>query len=86
MKKKLPTLTSDEEAREFVEIADLTQYNLSGLTPVRFEFQPKDRRVTMRLSESLFQAIKEEAQRSGLPYQRFIRKALEDAVHLRGNS
>jgi predicted DNA binding CopG/RHH family protein len=33
------------------------------------------------LSEPLFEAIKEEAERSGIPYQRFIRQTLENAVH-----
>ena len=61
--------------------ADLTDYDLSSMTPMHFEFQPKDRSITMRLSESLFEAIREEADRSGMPYQRFIRKALEEAVH-----
>ena len=65
----------------FVATADLTDYDLSSMTPMHFEFQPKDRSITMRLSESLFEAIREEADRSGMPYQRFIRKALEEAVH-----
>ncbi len=79
MKKKLPRLPTDKAAEDFVATADLTDYDLSSMTPMHFEFQPKDR--TMRLSESLFEAIREEADRSGMPYQRFIRKALEEAVH-----
>ncbi len=35
----------------------------------------------MRLPEPLLDAIKEEAERSGIPYQRFIRQTLENAVH-----
>jgi predicted DNA binding CopG/RHH family protein len=35
----------------------------------------------MRLSEPLLEAIKEEAGRSGVPYQRFICQVLENAVH-----
>ena len=81
MKKKLPNLTTDKEAEDFINTADLTKYDLSGLTPVRFEFQPKERSITMRLSEPLLEAIKEEAERSGIPYQRFIRQTLENAVH-----
>jgi predicted DNA binding CopG/RHH family protein len=81
MKKKLPVLTTDKEAEDLIDTADLTEYDLSGLTPVRFEFQPKERSITMRLSEPLLEAIKEEAGRSGIPYQRFIRQALEKAVH-----
>lgn len=82
MKKPFPTLTSDAEAGAFVEQADLTQYDLSSLIPARFEFLPKSRSVTMRLSEQLLEALKEEAARSGIPYQRFIRKTLEAAVDL----
>ena len=73
MKKKLPIFTTDKEAEDFVDDADLTEYDLSELTPVRFEFQLKERSITMRLSEPLLEAIKEEAGRSGMPYQRFIR-------------
>ena len=81
MKKPLPILTTDKEAEEFVDNTDLTQYDLSALNAIRFEFQPKERSITMRLSEPLLEAIKEEAIRSGLPYQRFIRQVLENAVH-----
>lgn len=82
MKKKFPKLSTDEAAEAFVDEADLTQYDLSGMKPVSFEFQPKDKSITMRLPETLFEAIKEEAERSGVPYQRFIRQTLENALHL----
>jgi predicted DNA binding CopG/RHH family protein len=81
MKKKIPTFKSDSEAEEFVDKADLSEYDLSGAQLVRFEFQPKERSITMRLSEPLLEAIKEKAGRAGIPYQRFIRQALENAVH-----
>jgi predicted DNA binding CopG/RHH family protein len=81
MKKKLPNLKTDKAAETFIAEADLTEYDLSSLKQVRFEFQPKERSITMRLSEPLLEAIKEEAERSGIPYQRFIRKTLENAVH-----
>ena len=81
MKKPLPKLTTDEAAETFITDADLTEYDLTGLKPVHFEFQPKGKSITMRLSEPLLDAIKEEAERSGIPYQRFIRQALENAVH-----
>jgi predicted DNA binding CopG/RHH family protein len=41
MKKKLLTFRSDREAEEFVEKADLTDYDLSGLRPVKLEFEKK---------------------------------------------
>jgi predicted DNA binding CopG/RHH family protein len=80
MKKKLPRLKSDKEAEEFVEKADLAEYDLSGMRPVHFEFQPKTERVNMRLPKQLLAAVRAKAAKTGVPYQRFIRQALEDAV------
>jgi predicted DNA binding CopG/RHH family protein len=80
MKKKLPSFKSDKEAEEFVEQADLTQYDLSGMRSMGFEFQPKSERVNMRLPRQLLDAVRASAARAGVPYQRFIRQALEDAV------
>ena len=80
MKPRLPKLRSDREAEYFVAKADLTEYDLSEMRPVRFEFQPKDERVNMRLPRPLLEAVKATAARAGMPYQRFIRQALEEAV------
>ncbi|MGB6553332.1 MAG: BrnA antitoxin family protein [Candidatus Binataceae bacterium] len=84
MKKKLPSFKSDKEAEEFVDQADLTQYDLSGMRPMGFEFQPKSERVNMRLPRQLLEAVRFSAARAGVPYQRFIRQALEDAVRRKG--
>ena len=78
--KKIPTFKSDEEAERFVATADLTEYDLSHFKPVRFEFEKKAARVNMRLPETLLKAVKERAEARGIPYQRFIREALEQAV------
>ena len=48
MKKKLPTFRSDREAEEFVEKADLTDYDLSGLRPAKLEFEKKNVSLRMR--------------------------------------
>ena len=47
---------------------------------MHFEFAPKDGRVSMRLPRDLLAAVKAQAKRRGLPYQRYIREALERAV------
>jgi predicted DNA binding CopG/RHH family protein len=80
MKRKLPRLHSDEAAEAFVSRADLSEYDLSGMEMVRFEFQPKTERVNMRLPRPLLDAVKASAATAGMPYQRFIRQALEMAV------
>jgi predicted DNA binding CopG/RHH family protein len=78
--KKLPVLKSDRAAERFVETADLTQYDLSGGEFVRFELKPKDKSVNLRLPGELLDAVRKRAKRARLPYQSFIRMALEEAV------
>ena len=83
MKKRLPVLETDGDAERFVAEADLTEYDLSTMRFVRFEFQPKSERVNMRLPKPLLKAVKASAAKAGMPYQRFIRHALEAAVQPR---
>jgi predicted DNA binding CopG/RHH family protein len=80
LKKKIPTFKSDRAAAAFVEKANLSQYDLSGAQLLRFEIKPKDRSINLRLSEELYEAVRERASRAGLPYQRFIRLTLERAL------
>ncbi|HXW84663.1 MAG TPA: CopG family antitoxin [Candidatus Binataceae bacterium] len=83
MKRKLPELRNDKEAEAFVANADLAQYDLSSLRSFHFEFQSKTERVNMRLPKSLLAAVKSRAAKAGMPYQRFIRQVLEDALRQR---
>jgi predicted DNA binding CopG/RHH family protein len=59
---------------------DLSDLDFSQFKPVRFEFEKKAARVNMRLPQALLNAVKERARARGMPYQRFIREALEQAV------
>jgi predicted DNA binding CopG/RHH family protein len=78
--KPLPELRSDDEAERFLETADLSDYDLSGFKRSRFEFEPKSKQVNMRMPQSLIDAIKAQAKRRGIPYQRYIRETLERAL------
>ena len=78
--KPLPRLSTDEEAARFVNEADLTDYDLAQFTPGQFELEKKSARINMRLPETLLNAVKAKAQVRGIPYQRFIREAIERAV------
>lgn len=80
MKKKFPDFKSDAEAEAFVGSADLSEYDFSKFKPVRFEFQAKTERVNMRLPAELLNAVRKKAKAAGMPYQRFIRATLEQAV------
>jgi predicted DNA binding CopG/RHH family protein len=39
--KQMPSLRSDADAEEFVEEADLSQYDLSEFQPMRFEIEQR---------------------------------------------
>ena len=76
----MPSLRSDREADDFVATADLTQYDLSGFKPMRFEIDPKAAALNMRLPVSLLDAVKARAKAQGIPYTRYVRMLLETDV------
>jgi len=80
MKKRLPKLKSDKEAEEFVEKADLTEYDLSQFRHARFEFEKKTAQLNMRVPKPLLDAVKKRAKARGIPYTRFVREAVEMAL------
>ena len=50
------------------------------MVPMRFELRKNDRTVSLRLPEQLYEDIKHKAESVGIPYQRFIRMAIEKAL------
>lgn len=78
--KPMPSLRSDADAEEFVDTADLTEYDLSGFQPMRFEIEPKAASLNMRLPASLLEAVKAKAKANGIPYTRYVRMLLESDV------
>jgi predicted DNA binding CopG/RHH family protein len=77
MKKKIPRFETDEQAAEFLETADLSEYDLSGFAPARFEFDRKSEQVNMRVPKALLDAVKDRAKARGIPYTRYIRQLME---------
>jgi hypothetical protein len=47
---------------------------------MRFEVRRRDKSVNLRLPEPLLEAVRKEAAKTGVPYQRLIRMALERVV------
>ena len=78
--KSIPTFRSDVAAERFVERADLSDFDLSKGRMVRFEFERKDAQVNLRMPGGLLESVKKRAKLRGIPYQRFIREALEKAL------
>jgi predicted DNA binding CopG/RHH family protein len=80
MSRKLPALKSDKEAEDILD-KDLSAYiNGENLVPYPFEYKPKQKSVNLRISEELLNAVRVAARRRGIPYQRYIRQALETAL------
>lgn len=83
MPKTVPESKADEDLEAFLE-QDLSDLDFGQFKPARFELRHKDARVNMRLPGALLEAVKRRAEARGVPYQRFIRQALEQAVARKG--
>ena len=79
MKKKVPRLKTDEEAEVFLA-QDLSKLDFSQFRPAQFEFEKKDEQINMRVPKPLLAAVKARAKARCIPYTRFIRETLEQAV------
>ncbi len=84
MAKKLPDLTTDAEAIEFIEKADLSEHDLGGFIPsaeffARVDAERKLTPVTIRLPIAVVEKFKARAKETGVPYQRLMRATLETA-------
>jgi predicted DNA binding CopG/RHH family protein len=77
MSKKFPDLRSDEEANAWLQSADLSEYDLSGMKKVRFELARKDASISLRLPAALLATLKATAARANMPTQRLIRMMVE---------
>lgn len=76
--KKFPRLESDEAAERFVETSDLSEYDFSGFRPLSsYEFESKTARVNMRIPQGQLDAVKAEAEKRGIPYQRLMRELID---------
>lgn len=76
MVRKVPRMKTDEELEAFLD-QDLSDLDFSQFRPAGFEFDQKDARVNMRLPRRQLDAVKREAVRRGVPYQRFIRELID---------
>jgi predicted DNA binding CopG/RHH family protein len=77
MSKKFPDLRSDDEADAWLQGADLTEYDLSGMKKVRFELARRDASISLRLPAALLATLKANAAKANMPTQRLIRMMIE---------
>jgi predicted DNA binding CopG/RHH family protein len=79
MKVRVPRLRTDEQAEAFLA-EDLSNLDFSQFKPAHFEFEKKDEQINMRVPKPLLAAVKARAKARGIPYTRFIRETLEQAL------
>jgi predicted DNA binding CopG/RHH family protein len=79
MTKKVPRLKNDKQAEAFLA-QDLSGLDFSQFKPTQFEFEKKDDQINMRVPKLLLEAVKARARARGIPYTRFIRETLEQAM------
>ena len=79
MKKRVPRLRTDRQAEAFLA-QDLSKLDFSQFKAAHFEFEKKDEQINMRVPKPLLAAVKARAKARGIPYTRFIRETLEQAV------
>jgi predicted DNA binding CopG/RHH family protein len=80
MKKKAPKFKSDKEAEKFLD-QDLTDFIDPGKAQrVTFEFLPKTETVNLRFPPELLTAVRKKAEKEGMSYQKYIRRAVEESL------
>jgi predicted DNA binding CopG/RHH family protein len=79
MKKKMPRLRTDEQAEAFLA-QDLSKLDFSQFKPAHFEFEKKEEQINMPIPKPLLAAVKARAKARGIPYTRFFRETLEQAI------
>ncbi|MBB3810711.1 CopG family antitoxin [Pseudochelatococcus contaminans] len=75
--KPWPTLPDDKAAEDFVDNADLSEYDWNAAEPISYEFKKKSSALTMRIPQSLLDAVKTKAKSKGIPFTRYVRMLIE---------
>jgi predicted DNA binding CopG/RHH family protein len=80
MKKKLPKFKTDEQIKKFMG-SDISDYiDQNNFRPLSFEFEKKDKTITLRLPGKLLEELKASAKVEGINYQKLIRSLIESFV------
>ena len=77
--KKVPNLKTDKQAEVFLA-GDLSGLDFSQFKVATFEFEKKSDQINMRVPTKLLEEVKARAKARGVPYTRFMRETLEQAL------
>ena len=80
MTKRLKKIRDDKEVEKLIEgdLSDLIDSD--NFQPVSFEYAPKDKSISLRISGALLDAVKKASKKRGIGYQRYIREVLERSL------
>ena len=77
MSKRLPKMKSDKAVKQILK-KDLSDFfSPENFKLTSFEFAPKNKSITLRVSDKLLDAVQTAAKRRGINYQKLIRDAIE---------
>ncbi|MGI9439663.1 MAG: CopG family antitoxin [Parvibaculales bacterium] len=85
--KPFPNFASDKEAEDFVDSADLSEYDFSKFRPFSewladLDSERKNKTITLRIPETLLSILKASAKKKNIPYQRLMRQLLAKGLFL----
>ena len=77
----IPTFENEDEERAFWATADLSDhFEPADFEPASFpNLKPTPRSISIRFPEYVLDAVKEHANKIGVPYQALIKEAVVDA-------
>ena len=84
MSKQIPKFKNEDEEREFWSKADSSEYlNWKSAERVLFpELKPSTKAISLRLPESLLDALRQMANERDVPYQSLIKIFLQERIEL----
>ena len=82
MSKQIPNFKNEDEEREFWSNADSSEYlNWKSAERVLFpELKPSTKAISLRLPESLLDALRQMANERDVPYQSLIKIFLQERI------
>lgn len=82
--KKIPTFKSEDDERDFWATHDMTDYfdvNKAIRGAIFPNLKPSTKTISIRMTVSLLNEIRREANKRDVPYQSFMKQALYDHLH-----
>lgn len=77
MSKRLPRMKTDKSVKRIIKKNVAEIISKENFQNASFEFEPKNKSITLRVSNKLLDAVQTSAKQRGINYQKLIREAIE---------